>query len=117
MITIIQVLMILFALFAWSRAALRLKDKSIRITEFIFWSVLWASLITFSVSPALLQFLSSVLGIQRATDLAVYVSIIVLFYLMFRIYVKVDKQGQEITQVVRNVALKNNLYVKKKNKK
>lgn len=106
MITIIQVLMIIFALFAWSRAALRLKDKSIRIGEFIFWSVLWLSLIIFSISPALLQFLSNVLGIQRATDLAIYVSIIVLFYLVFRIYVKLDKQGQEITQIVRSVALK-----------
>lgn len=106
MITIIQILMVLFALFAWSRAALRLKDKSIKIGEFIFWSVLWLSLIIFSISPALLQFLSNVLGIQRATDLAIYVSIIVLFYLMFRVYVKVDKQGQEITHVVRNVALK-----------
>lgn len=106
MITIIQVLMILFAAFAWSRAGLRLKDKSIRIGEFIFWSLLWLSLIIFSVSPALLQFLSNVVGIQRATDLAIYVSIIVLFYLMFRVYVKVDKQGQEITHVVRNLALK-----------
>jgi len=106
MITIIQVLMILFAAFAWSRVALRLKDKSIRVFEFIFWSAIWLGIILFSLTPALLQFISNVLGIQRATDLAIYVSIIVLFYLMFRVYVKVDKQGQDITKVVRNVALK-----------
>jgi hypothetical protein len=106
MITIIQVLILIFALFAWSRVALRLKDKSIRIWEFVFWSAIWLGIIIFSLTPALLQFISGVLGIQRATDLAIYVSIIVLFYLMFRIYVKVDKQGQDITKVVRNVALK-----------
>ncbi|GIU68962.1 MAG: hypothetical protein KatS3mg002_0198 [Candidatus Woesearchaeota archaeon] len=106
MITIIQVLIILFSLFAWSRAALRLRDKSLRPGEFFFWSIIWISLILFSLSPLMLQLLSNFLGIQRATDLALYVSIILLFYLMFRVYVQVDKQGQEITKIVREISIK-----------
>ena len=106
MITVIQVLMILFALFAWSRAALRLRDKEIPVGEFIFWSIIWVGVILFSAIPELLGSLSNIVGIQRATDLAVYISIIVLFYLVFRIYVKLDGQGQDITTLVRELSLK-----------
>lgn len=106
MLTIIQVLMILFALFAWSRAILRLKDKDIKPEGFIFWSVIWIGVIVFASSPSILEWLSSLLGIGRSTDLAIYVSIILLFYLLFRMYVKVDKQNQEITRLVREIAIK-----------
>lgn len=106
MITIIQILIILFAIFAWSRAFLRLKDKTIKINEFIFWSIIWASLIIFSASPVLLSTLSTFVGIQRATDFAVYTSIIILFYLIYRIYAKIEKQEQDITRIVRNISLK-----------
>lgn len=106
MITVIQVLMILFAIFAWSRALLRLKDKAIKVNEFVFWSIIWLSLIIFSASPVLLSTLSSFVGIQRATDFAVYISIIMLFYLMYRLYAKIEKQEQDITKIVRTISLK-----------
>ena len=106
MITIIQILMILFALFAWSRAALRLRDKEIPIGEFIFWSIIWVAVIVFSILPGILGWISTLLGIGRATDMAIYVSIIVLFYLVFRLYVKFDSQSQDITRVVREISLK-----------
>lgn len=108
MITIIQVLMILFALFAWSRAALRLKDKSISLAGFSFWSCIWIIVIVFASLPEAFALVSNFFGIGRATDLAIYVSIIALFYLIFRLYVKVDKQNQEMTTLVRELAIKKN---------
>lgn len=113
MITLIQVLMIIFALFAWSRAALRLKDKDIKPGEFIFWSLIWVSVITVSLIPKIIEIISSIVGIGRATDLAVYVSIIILFYLIFKIYVKVESQNQQMTKLVREIAIG---HVKKKRK-
>lgn len=106
MITIIQVLMILFALFAWSRAALRLKDKDIKLGEFLFWSIIWVAVIVFALLPGIFGNVSNIVGIGRATDLAIYVSIIALFYLIFRVYVRVDRQNQEITKLVREIAIK-----------
>jgi hypothetical protein len=106
MITIIQVLMVIFAVFAWSRAALRLKDKSIRIGEFLFWSAVWVGVILFAVTPDLFSWISPFFGIGRATDLAMYVSVILLFYLMFRLYVRIDRQNQELTKLVRETAIK-----------
>jgi hypothetical protein len=106
MITIIQVLILIFALFAWSRVALRLKDKSIRIWEFVFWSAIWIGVIAFAVTPAFFAWFSTLLGIGRATDLAMYISIVLLFYLVFRLYVHLEKQNMELTELVRETAIK-----------
>jgi hypothetical protein len=113
MISIIQILLILFALFAWSRAALRLKDKIITVGEFLFWSLIWASVIIVSLIPQVMSIISDFIGIGRATDLAVYVSIVVLFYLMFRIYVKIESQNHQMTKLIREIAIEN---AKKKKK-
>jgi len=107
MISIIQIVMIIFALFAWSRAFVRLRDKDVGLGEFAFWSIIWVAVIVFALDPGILGGVSSIVGIGRAVDLAVYVSIIVLFYLLFRMYVRMDKQNQELTTLVREIAIKN----------
>ena len=49
--------------------------------------------------------LSSILGIARGADLIVYVSVVLLFYLIFRLYVKMEKIEQDVTKVVRKIAI------------
>ena len=105
MVDLIQVLIIVFAAFAWSRAYLRMKDKAITIGMFIFWSIIWLGIILVAIFPSVISSLSSLLGIGRGVDLAVYISIIVLFYLMFRLYVKMDSQSHELTKMTRELAL------------
>jgi hypothetical protein len=40
-------------------------------------------------------------------DLAMYAGVILLFYLMFRLYVKMDAQARETTKLVREIAIRN----------
>jgi small membrane protein len=105
-ITIIQVVIILFALFAWSRAMLRLRDSNISIGEFSFWSLIWSVVIIVAIFPDLISNLSTIVGIGRGVDLALYASIILLFYLTFRLYVKIDAQSKETTKLVREIAIR-----------
>ncbi len=107
MITIIQVVLILFALFAWSRAIVRMRDKNISGGEFALWSIIWISVIVFALLPFIPAWISTIVGVERAVDLAVYVSIIVLFYLVFRLYVYNRKQNEETTRLVREIAIQN----------
>ena len=104
--TLIQILIILFALFAWSRAFLRLKNKAMNAGGFVFWSIIWIAIILIGIFPKILSLPSSVLGIGQGIDLAIYVSIILLFYLLFRVYVRIDVQNKEITKLVREVAIR-----------
>jgi hypothetical protein len=111
MITLVQVAIIIFAIFAWSRAMLRMRDKHISLGEFSFWSLIWIAVIFVALFPFVITRISWALGIERGVDLAIYVSIILLFYLMFRLYVGLDNQNKEITKLVREISIKD---VKKK---
>jgi small membrane protein len=100
----IQILIIIFSLFALSRAILQIKNKGITLKEFLFWSILWSSLIIFSMLPDFSSFISRYVGIQRGVDFFIYIGVVVLFYFIFRMYVEIDKMKQEITSLTRIIA-------------
>jgi small membrane protein len=104
--TVIQGLAIVFALFALSRAILRFREHAIVLRELLFWAAIWVGVVLVAFLPGLMAFPARVFGIGRGVDALIYVSIIVIFYLMFRMYTKVDAMEQEITKVVREVSLK-----------
>lgn len=103
----LQLFGIVFALFALSRAVLRYKDKSIKANELFFWSIIWIGVIVIALFPGIFVALSSFFGIGRGVDILLYIGMILLFYLLFRIYVKFEAQQKEITALVREVALQN----------
>jgi hypothetical protein len=107
MISIVQILIIIFVIFAWSRAFLRMRGKSISIGEFLFWSFIWIAIIFMAIFPDVVSGLSNMVGVGRAVDLVMYISVTLLFYLLFRLYVKIDIQSKEITKLVRELAIKN----------
>jgi hypothetical protein len=104
---IIQIIIVIFALFALSRAFLRFKDNKLTKTEFLFWTLIWLAVIVFAFTPRLTSWVSSLLGIGRGVDLIIYLSIIVLFYLIFRLYVKMESIRKDITLLVRKFAIEN----------
>jgi hypothetical protein len=103
---VIQVLVVLFVLFAWSRAFFRMRDKNISIGGFSFWSMIWIAVLIVTLFPGLTTIVSEFVGIGRGMDLVVYASIVLLLYLMFRLYVHVDLQSREITKLVREIAIR-----------
>lgn len=105
MISIIQILVLAFGLFAFSRAVLRFKGGSIKLAELFFWAGVWALAILFSLFPGIIAWFSSLGGFQRGMDLLLAASIIILFYLMFRLYVKMDELDQSITRLVREITI------------
>lgn len=105
MIEPIQIILILFVLFALSRAYLRYNEGKIKVTEFAFWFVLWIAAIIIIAQPSSISLLTGYLGIGRPADLIVYVAIILLFYLSFRTYVAIDAVESKVTKIVREIAI------------
>jgi len=83
-----------------------MRGKSISIGEFFFWSMIWIAVIIVGIFPDIAVVLSGIVGIGRGVDLVLYTSIVLLFYLMFRLYVKIDAQTRETTKLVREIAIK-----------
>jgi hypothetical protein len=105
MIQLIQIFVVAFAIFAISRAVLRFKDRKISALSLGLWCAIWIAAIVVVIVPSTSFFFANLLGIQRGADFVVYVSIVVLFYLLFRLYVKIDSTEQNVTRLVREIAI------------
>ena len=101
MTPILQLIVIAFALFAWSRAILRFKNGQISLPEFCLWSVLWSGVGLVVLVPQWGSPIAEFLGIGRPIDVGIYASLVLLFYLIFKIYVKIETVEREITKLVR----------------
>lgn len=104
--SIIQIIILIFAIFALSRVILRFRDKLMSLGEFVFWVLIWLAVIAVSIYPNIISGISEIVGIGRSTDFAVYISIIVLFYLVFRIYVKMDEHEQRMIKFMREITIR-----------
>jgi len=102
---IIQIFVIVFALFALSRAILRIKDKEITLKEFLLWSFIWIATIVVTILPQTAIYVSKFFGVGRAVDLIVYAGMIVMFYLLFRLYVKTEKMEHAVSILTREAAI------------
>lgn len=102
----LQITIIIFSVFALSRLILRRRDRAVPLGEFIFWSVIWLGAIIVSLFPQVIIAAAEKTGFSRAIDLIIIVTVLTLFYLQFRLYVKVEQQSQDITRLVREIALR-----------
>jgi len=102
----IQAVAIIFSLFAISRTYLRLREGKLSMGQFAFWMVLWLGVVVLAFIPDVASYLSESVGIQRPIDAIVYASVVLLFYLIFRLYIMLSDIEKEITQLVTALALR-----------
>ena len=112
MVHLIQIFVVLFAIFAISRTILRFRENKTSFWSMAMWNLLWIGAIVVVLLPSTSVFFANLLGIQRGADFVVYVSIVLIFYLIFKLYVKIDNVEKNVTRLVREIAIK-----KGKNKK
>jgi hypothetical protein len=105
MVTPIQVLGVLFLLFALSRVILRWRSHRLALSELVLWVFVFGGILTVVLVPSLSAWLARLLGIGRGADLVIYGSIVLLFYLVFRIYIQLENIEYKLTTLVREIAL------------
>lgn len=103
---IIRIILIIFLAFAVSRVYLQLKRGMLKILSFLFWIAVFLGAIIFIIDPSLTGRLAKLLGIGRGADVVIYFSIALLFYLLFRIYIYIENLRHEITELISQLALK-----------
>lgn len=103
---IIQIIGIAIALFYFFVTLLRYHEGKITLRELLLWESIWAAIAFISILPITVNFFANLIGVGRGVDLVLYLSIIALFYLMFKIYMKIDKVEREITAIVRELAIR-----------
>lgn len=117
MLTTIQILLLAFILFAISRVFLRVKEKVLSTQTGFFWIVIWLAALVGVILPGTTTQLASYFGVGRGVDVIVYISLALLFYLVFRIYVMIEDLRHEITFLIRQLALQNSPHSSVKNRR
>ena len=103
---ILKAIATIFVLFAISRVWLRYRDGQIGMLGMTLWSCIWLAIAGVVWWPAVTNLVANAVGVGRGSDAIVYVSVVTLFYAMFRLYVKLEYIEHELTSLVRNLALK-----------
>ena len=106
--TALQIFATLFALFALSRVFLRMKGHELTLGQSAFWAIIWTGVIIVVWVPSTAFAISDSLGLdtRKPIDTFVYIAIVVLFYLTYRMHVKQERTDHQLTQLVRQIAIR-----------
>lgn len=103
----LQIIVTIFIVFILFKLFLQKQKNKISPLAFLIWLILWLLALVVFWLPDTTSYLAAWLGIGRGADLVVYVSILIIFYLIFKIFVRLNKTDDEITRIVREDAIRN----------
>lgn len=103
---LIQIFITLLAIVALIGASIRFRRAAIGRGEFLVWFILWAAVMALVWNPRATNILAHWLGVGRGADAVFYISIILLFYAVFRLYGKLENLEHQLSELVKKIALK-----------
>lgn len=104
--TLIQLILIGVALLGAFRTVRQFKAGRVPPAWLAFWGACWIALAVVAFIPQTTDIAARLFGVGRGVDLAVYVSIVLLFALSFKLLMKIEDLERELTRLVRALALK-----------
>lgn len=102
---LMQYLLIFLVLLIIYRIIIKWKQNLLSLRDLIFWVCFWIVVGIIVIRPEVTSFLANLVGVGRGADLVIYLSIVLIFYIIFQITVKIEKMERNITKIVRTVAL------------
>ena len=103
-----QTLALIIIIFFLSRLLWQKKNKQINPNEFIFWIIFWLFATLAIIFLKQIDILVASLGFSgNGINVLFYASVIILFYFVLRLRLRVAKIEKNITKIVRKIALNN----------
>ncbi|MFA7653551.1 MAG: DUF2304 family protein [Candidatus Magasanikbacteria bacterium] len=104
---LIQIILILFCLLAVIKVVSRYRGGDITLSWLIFWLIFWMLVGVVAFEPDSTMYFAHLLGVGRGADAVVYLALALLFFLFFKLMVKVERMDKKITKIIRGMALEN----------
>ncbi len=103
---LIQIVVVLFAGYAGMRTIGRFRKGTISLTELIAWFGFWVAVGVCVLLPQVTQWVADLLGVGRGADAVFYLTLVGLSYAFFRLYLRLRQLEQQLTLLVRQLALR-----------
>ncbi len=109
-----QIFSVLLAVIAISKSYVDFRSRLESLQMFVFWTATWIAIVVVAVFPALIDILINAFGGGR-TGLGTFfgMAIVFLFFVMYRLYVKLERIEQSLTKTVQEIALREGLGPRK----
>ena len=107
MIELYQVIAIVLGLIAILYSILRFRDGKMSLGMFLIWIIIWIIVIIISLYPNDTNYLAIYTGIGRGLDFVLILGILISFYLIFKMYNKIETIEEELTDLIREIAIQN----------
>ena len=104
-----QVILIIIAILTLAFIYHRLRSKKTTPATFGLWIVAWIVVLFFAFNPNTSDPLAGLFVIGRGIDLLLIVGLLLSLYMNFRLYIKFDDLNQQINNLVREIAIKNEI--------
>lgn len=102
---IFQALIVFCSLVAIFSIFFRRQKDGLGLRGTAFWILFWLGVDLVVLFPNSMTILANELGIGRGTDLVIYVAVLTLFFILFRLHVKIEASSRQITKIVRKNAI------------
>ncbi len=100
-----QILLTVIILFIFVKTLKNFFKKEEDKKFYFVWLVFWLIMLILINFTQILSFLAKKLGVGRGVDLAIYISIILIYYLIYFFFVKLRKIEKKITKITQKIAL------------
>ena len=107
MIELYQIIAIIVSIIVLILSILRFRDGKMSIGMLMAWIVIWLIIIIISIYPNDTNYLASYTGIGRGLDFVLIIGLILSFYLIFKMYNKMEVIEEELTNLIRELAIQN----------
>ena len=103
--TIFQIIILIFIIIVILKSARRAAKKEISFWLFALWTIFWILVAVVDLFPVIINKLADLLKVGRGVDLMIYLALFVLFYLVFRLTLNINKTNKNLSEIVRKIAL------------
>ncbi len=105
---IIKIILLAFIAFAIFRLARRYYERAITLRWLVLWLMFWGASAVIVAVPEIMSKIATMVGIGRGADLAVYLAVLALYYLLFRAMVKLERVEKDISKLTEELAIREN---------
>jgi hypothetical protein len=102
---LIKIVAFIFIIFIGSKILRKFKEKSLGFSALVIWLLVLCAVLVTAFEPHISDSVAHLMGVQRGTDVAFFLSILGLFYAIFRLYSKIDLVDKDITRLAENISI------------
>ena len=103
---LIQWIILLFAAIAEAAVLVGFRRGRVTPRGIIFWTLVWLLVGIVAVWPNATYVVADVVGITRGADLVLYLGLLLVFFILFRGAVRMEKIERDLAAIVRVLALR-----------